>query len=73
MPRATVANQGKAVDRVYQTFARWKRHKLPDETALYHTRLDIRYRRGGLSERLAFFRLCWAVRLSSRTSPGKIG
>ena len=66
MSRAKTTDQSKAADRVYQTFARWKRHKVPVETALYHTMLDIRYRHGGLRERLAFLRLRWTVRLFGR-------
>lgn len=62
MPTVTV-DQSTAAKRVYHTFARWKRHRVPDDTALYHTLLDIRYRRGGFPERFALFRLRWAVRL----------
>jgi hypothetical protein len=46
-----------AAERVEKTFHRWKRHRLPDKTAFYHTGLDIAYRRGGLPERIALLRL----------------
>jgi hypothetical protein len=46
-----------AAERVEKTFHRWKRHRLPDKTAFYHTGLDIAYRRGGLPERIALTRL----------------
>ena len=49
-----------------ETFAKWKRHKVSDEIAVYHTMLDIRYRRGGFAERLAFIRLRWSLRLRGR-------
>jgi hypothetical protein len=49
--------RSKAVERVHKTFLQWKRHKIPDRTAFYHTALDIRYRRGGLPERLALLQL----------------
>jgi hypothetical protein len=46
-----------ASERVLETFLRWKRHRVPDRTAFYHTALDIRYRRGGLPERAALVKL----------------
>jgi hypothetical protein len=46
-----------AAERVHKTFWRWKRLQIPDDTAFYHTALDIAYRRGGLPERLALRRL----------------
>ena len=63
MAKGNEADKGNARDRVHQTFAQWKRHKVPDQTALYHTLLDIRYRRGGFAERLALLRLRWSLRL----------
>ena len=51
MPQKTPA------DRVGETFKQWKRHKIPDRTAFYHTALDIKYRRGGLPERVALAHL----------------
>ena len=60
---ANEPGKGSARDRVHQTFAQWKRHKVPDQTALYHTLLDIRYRRGGFMERLALVQLRWSLRL----------
>jgi hypothetical protein len=46
-----------ASERVLETFLQWKRKRIPDRTAFYHTALDIRYRRGGLPERAALVQL----------------
>jgi len=49
--------QKKPAERVRETFARWKRFRVPDRTAFYHTALDIKYRRGGLPEKIALLHL----------------
>ena len=46
-----------AADRVGETFRRWKALQIPDRTALYHTALDIKYRHGGLAEKMALVQL----------------
>ena len=52
-----VLARGGATQRVYETFETWKNRQIPDDVAFYHTALDIKYRHGGLSERIALLRL----------------
>jgi hypothetical protein len=47
----------KPSETVSETFAKWKRCQVPDRTAFYHTALDIKYRRGGLAEKIALAQL----------------
>ena len=49
--------QKKSSEKVTDTFAKWKRCQIPDRTAFYHTALDIKYRRGGLAEKIALAQL----------------
>ena len=44
-------------ERVAVTFQQWKNLRIPDETAFYHTALDIKYRHGGLPEKIALAQL----------------
>src|SRR5436309_6129129 len=44
-------------ERVAETFRQWKNFQVPDDTAFYHTALDIRYRHGGLAEKMALVHL----------------
>jgi hypothetical protein len=51
-----IAKNGPA-RRVRDNFENWKRLNLPDNSAFYHTALDIKYRRGGITEKIALLRL----------------
>ena len=53
--QGAIFTKDSAALRVQQTFQRWKRMELPDETALYHAALDIQYRHGGVAEKFALF------------------